>query len=675
MSNYIQGSFTANQNGFIRLKWNNKFSRLRGKKLLQLVRVVGSKEMRSAIEAADAVAKKAQGGLRRNSSAGKISGAAAPHTVSLHEGVSIHVTPVTEQDVFIHPLSSLLHNSSSTGGSKDENDNNTMAYLMNGGSLSSTPDKVQAESNEKLRSSSISSFYRTLYSTAQAAGYALVNSSVGTTDNAADDSAGTTSLPANVANNSTTNNAADDSAGTTSLPANVANNSTTDNAADDSAGTTSLPANVANNSTTNLLSDEVTLPRSSIAELLDSQNRLEDELAVTEVKRTQAETCVRFVLSRLLKKDAEVEQLYEELESMKEGHLVTEQLGERTTLERDELTQLLKQSIQDKDKLDDALLKEEREKDMLRAERNVWQMARSGIQAELSKVVGELELEKQSHDDTRRLLARAQEALHREELENHQMAAKLKEQADKYELEKAQEETYISGQEAEDLKSTLVELEREVAKLHAQKSSLVCELKKQMKLYQDKLSAINAEAEEARMMQRTMKSRLKALQEECDAHIGNEAENEIKIYRLRAEKKLLVSELRRGSAPCVELPPLHSSPTTSVEDVHAAPVSMLSRNNTNLDPQVMISQLSKQIVYLRKRKMELKEQLDNAQQGGIGGDNVTSLLSRQVEDIDRAVMHLQLRVKRLMNTEQGGGCDDEGSNVSTTPISKHQPPA
>ncbi len=629
MSNYIQGSFTANQNGFIRLKWNNKFSRLRGKKLLQLVRVVGSKEMRSAIEAADAVAKKAQGGLRRNSSAGKISGAAAPHTVSLHEGVSIHVTPVTEQDVFIHPLSSLLHNSSSTGGSKDENDNNTMAYLLNGGSLSSTPDKVQAESNEKLRSSSISSFYRTLYSTAQAAGYALVNSSVGTTDNAADDSA----------------------------------------------GTTSLPANVANNSTTNLLSDEVTLPRSSIAELLDSQNRLEDELAVTEVKRTQAETCVRFVLSRLLKKDAEVEQLYEELESMKEGHLVTEQLGERTTLERDELTQLLKQSIQDKYKLDDALLKEEREKDMLRAERNVWQMARSGIQAELSKVVGELELEKQSHDDTRRLLARAQEALHREELENHQMAAKLKEQADKYELEKAQEETYISGQEAEDLKSTLVELEREVAKLHAQKSSLVCELKKQMKLYQDKLSAINAEAEEARMMQRTMKSRLKAFQEECDAHIGNEAENEIKIYRLRAEKKLLVSELRRGSAPYVELPPLHSSPTTSVEDVHAAPVSMLSRNNTNLDHQVMISQLSKQIVYLRKRKMELKEQLDNAQQGGIGGDNVTSLLSRQVEDIDRAVMHLQLRVKRLMNTEQGGGCDDEGSNVSTTPISKHQPPA
>ncbi len=622
MAKYIQGSFTANQNGFIRLKWNNKYSRLRGKKLVLLVRAVGSKEMRSAIEAANVVAKKAQG-LRRNNSAVKSSYAAA-HTVSLHEGVPIHVTVVTEQDKSLHPLSLLLHNSSSIGCCKDENDKNATSYLLNGGSSSSTPDKVQAESNGKSRSS-ISSFYRTLYSSAQAAGYALVNSTVGTTDNAADAAA----------------------------------------------GTTSLPPNVANNSTTNLLPDEVTLPRSTITELCDSQNRLEDELAITEVKRTQAETYVRLVLAKLLKKVAEAEQLHTKLESMKEGLLVTEQLVEHRTLERDESTQLMEQSIRDKEKLYDDMLKEERENDLLRSERNVWQMARSGIQAELSKVVSELELEKQSHDDTRRLLARAQEALHWEELENHQMAAKLKEQADKHILDKAQEEANISGQEAEDSKPALVELESEVANLHAQKTSLVRELKKQMKVYQDKLSAINAEAEEARMMQRTMQSRLKALQEECEAHIANEAENEIKILRLRTEKKLLVSEIRRGSTPCVSLP-LDSSPA-SVEDVHAAPVSMLLPTGGNLDPQVMISQLSRQIVYLRKRKMELKEQLDNAQQGGGGGDNVTSPLSRQVEDIDRAVMHLELRVKRLMSTEREGGYGDEGSNVSTTPIAKQQP--
>ncbi len=606
----IQGSFTANQSGLIRLKWSNKFSRLRGKKLSQLVRVVGPKELHSAIEAADVVAKKTQ--WQQSNSAAK----RPAHTVSIHEGDSILVTALTNQDEFLNSSSS-LHNSIGCKDDDDDDNNTTSSYVL-GGCSSSTPDKViqTTESNGQMRRGSY--FSRIFYTAAQAADHVLVKS-LGTNNSAA----GTTTVPQNL--DITTN---------------------------------SLPP------------DTVTCLREDMTDLCVSYNRQEDELAIAEVKRTQAETRTMLVLGKLLRKEADMEQLLSKLESMKEDRLVSEQQYEHRTLELDESRRYLEQNIRDKEKLDDACLKVGRENDLLRSERNVWQMARSGIQDELSKVVNALELEKQSHHDTRRLLARAQEALHSEELENYQMAAKLKEQADKRVLEKAQEEAKISGEEAEDSKAALVELEGEIANLHSQKHNLVRELKKQMKVFQDKLSAINAEAEEARMMQRTMQSRLKVLEEEGEAHIANEAENEIKIQRLRAEKRLLVSEIRKGSTPSVAL-----DSSTSAEDVQAsAPVSLPSLT-CNLDPQRIISQLSKQIVYLRKRKMQLQEQLDAsaAKKGGsIDDHSVTSSLSRQVEDIDRAVMQLQSRVKRLMSTEQREGCGDEGS---IDPIASAKQPA
>ncbi len=592
MASSIQGSFTANQNGLIRLKWSNTFSRLRGKKLSQLVRVVESKEMRSAIEAANVVNKKAQG-LRRN----PVSKKSPAHTVSLRDGVPIHVIAVTEHEEFLDPSASLYNSINGKDDAKD-GDNTTTSCLLHGGS-SSTSNKVEAESYEETQH--VGYLLNILYSAAQATGHILMNP--GYTDSAA---SGTTLSP-NV--DSTIN---------------------------------SLPDN------------EVTHPMACVTEICATYSKLEDELAIADVKRTQADTHVRLVLAKLLKKEVEEEKLRTELKSLKEDVLVTEQLAECRALERDECRRDLEHGIEDKEKLDEAMLKVERDNEFLRAERNVWRMARSGIQAELSKVVNALGVEKQGHDDTRRLLARAQEAFHREELENHHLAAKLKEQADRRVLEMAQEEAKISGQAAEDSNAALVELKAEIANLDAQKNALARELKKKMKVFQDKLSTVNAEAEEARMMQRTMQSHLKALEEECEAHIAIEAENEIKIQRLRAEKKLLVSEIRRGSTPSAVI---DSSPA-SIEDVHVAHVSLPSLN-CNLDVKDIIKQLSRQIVYLRKRKMQLQEHLDDTQQNGHGDDdhNKTPSLIRQVEDIDRAVIQLQSRVKRLMSTEREG-CDD-----------------
>ncbi len=595
----IQGSFTANQSGLIRLKWSNKFSRLRGKKLSQVVRVVGPKELHSSIEAADVVAKKTQ--RKESNSAVK----RPAHTVSIREGGSILVTALTNQDEFLNSSSS-LHNSIDCKDDDDDDNNTTSSYVLDGCS-SSTPDKViqTTESTGQMRRGSY--FSRILYTAAQAAGHVAVKSP-------------------------DTNNSA---ASTTTLPQNL------------DITTNSLPP------------DEVTCSREDMIDLYASYNRQEDELAIAEVKRTQAETHTRLVLGKLLRKEADMEQLHSKLESMKEDRLVSEQQYEHRTLELGESRRYLEQSIRDKEKLDNARLKVDRENDLLRSERYVWQMARSGIQDELSKVVNALELEKQSHNDTRRLLTRAQEALHSEELENYQMAAKLKEQADKRVLEKAQEEANISGQKAEGSKAALLELEGKIANLHSQKHNLARELKKQVKVFKDKFSAINAEAEEARMMQRTMQSRLKELEVECEAHIANEAENEIKIQRLRAEKKLLVSEIRKDSTPSVAI-----DSSASVDDAQASTPVSLPSLTFNLDPQCIISQLSKQIVYLRKRKIQLQEQLDASaakKRGSSDDHNVTSSLSRQVEDIDRAVMQLQSRVKRLMSMEQREGCGDEGS--------------
>ena len=55
-----------------------------------------------------------------------------------------------------------------------------------------------------------------------------------------------------------------------------------------------------------------------------------------------------------------------------------------------------------------SLLQARRESELLRAERNVWQVARGGIQDELSKAVQAHALERQAHEDTRRSWERAQ---------------------------------------------------------------------------------------------------------------------------------------------------------------------------------------------------------------------------------------------------------------------------
>ncbi len=599
----IQGSFTANQSGLIRLTWSNKFSRLRGKNLSQLVRLVGPKELRSAVEVSDVIANKTQ--WRESNSAVKH----PIHTISIRNGGFILVTSLANEGEFLNSSSSL--HSSIGWKHDDDDDNNSSSYALDGCSSSTLDSAIQTTNiNGKMRRTSYLS--RILHAVAKHAGYVLVKSPD--------------------ANNSA------DGTGTILLP--------------------QIPqkTDIATNS---LPSNEITSLRQDMIDICARYNRQEDELAIAEVKRSQEETRTRLMMGTLLKKEADMKELNSNLENMEADRLVSEQQYEHMALELDESRRNLEQSIQDKEKSDYARLKVDRENAVLRSERNVWQMARSGIQDELSKIANDLALEKQSHSDTRRLLARAQEALRSEELENYNMAAKLKEQANECALEKAKEEAKALEQEAEDSEAARLKLEAEISNLRTQKHNLVCELKMQIEVFQDKLSAINAEAEEARMMQRTMQSRLKALEEEYEAHIANGAENEIKIQRLRAEKKILISEIRKGSTPYIA--PDSSAP---VDDTQASAPASLPSLTLSLNPKCSISQLSKQIVYLRKRKMQLKEQFDTSianNSGSIDDHNVTSSLSREVEDIDRTVMQLQSRVKRLMSAEQREGCGDEGS--------------
>ena len=68
---------------------------------------------------------------------------------------------------------------------------------------------------------------------------------------------------------------------------------------------------------------------------------------------------------------------------------------------------------QEVEEAQDAAKRAGRECDVLKAEKHVWTVAHSGVQAELTNLSGALEKEKQGHEDTRAALKKAKDAAHK----------------------------------------------------------------------------------------------------------------------------------------------------------------------------------------------------------------------------------------------------------------------
>lgn len=63
----------------------------------------------------------------------------------------------------------------------------------------------------------------------------------------------------------------------------------------------------------------------------------------------------------------------------------------------------------------------------------------------------------------------------------------------------------------------------------------------------DRCAAAEARAEEAGMLRRAAEARARELEEEAERREAAQADGEIRLQRLRAEKKVLLAEIRRGA--------------------------------------------------------------------------------------------------------------------------------
>lgn len=319
------------------------------------------------------------------------------------------------------------------------------------------------------------------------------------------------------------------------------------------------------------------------AELFANYEKLEDDLAVAGAKRAQAEAQTKVLLARLQRSGVELNRA-----SSEGSELRTALEHERVLVGQSNERMLAAQSNEEQavTALEEAEKRCEtirRERALLQAERNVWQVARSGIQSELSRVVTDLEVEKQAHADTKADRAKAQSACHRLETENHKLTELLAAAQDKRLVELAHEETKAARAEAEDTATALAEMEAELARGAAHKRILALELRTQRKTMTDQISAAKAGEEEARMMQRAMQGRLDELELQRDNVMAQLADCQLRCQRLRSEKKLLVTELRQRGVTdtTINTIPTQTNANVSMSKSPASSVNNIERVNSS----------------------------------------------------------------------------------------------
>lgn len=93
----------------------------------------------------------------------------------------------------------------------------------------------------------------------------------------------------------------------------------------------------------------------------------------------------------------------------------------------------------------------------------------------------------------------------------------------------------------------MAELDAAVAELGAQKRVLVAGLRARERALGDRCAAAEARAEEAGMLRRAAEARARELEEDAVRREAAQADGEIRLQRLRAEKKVLLAEIRRGA--------------------------------------------------------------------------------------------------------------------------------
>ncbi|CAM9289136.1 unnamed protein product, partial [Chrysoparadoxa australica] len=374
----------------------------------------------------------------------------------------------------------------------------------------------------------------------------------------------------------------------------------------------------------------------AIGEFVRKFEELEDELAEMSARRAQTVAQTKILLARLQRSDTVAERLELSLEETRV--LLRDERASNEQLVVENKCAL--ESVAEKDallgKLQAELLRAKRERDLLQAERNVWQVARGGIQSELAKVVAELGQEKQAHEDSQATLEKTREDLRQLRIESRTMSKKLSMRGNDNVVEKAKEDARVAMEEAQDSRTALAEMEGELAKLNAERRVLALELKQHKRAGIDSISAATAEAEEARMMQRTMEARLKKLEDERMQQTSALAGYEVKVNRLKAEKKVLLAELRRrgakeqdGDGP--ERPEKGKEGSAAVV-VQPTEKKVVGRDSLE-DNTGMIKQMSRQLVHLREQQQELEEQLESE------GGKIESTV-RLHGDVMRAISHL-----------------------------------
>lgn len=252
---------------------------------------------------------------------------------------------------------------------------------------------------------------------------------------------------------------------------------------------------------------------------------LEDEVAQMAAKKEQAEAEAVIALAKQRRWSIEKEKFERRmLEALARGETLGEQVkalrAEKAGLEA-EVGRKEEEAVA----LREARKRAEREREVLAAEKQVWTLAHSGVQAELTSLTGTLERERGAHEDTRGAWKKAKEAAQRAKGEAEVLRARLAARTDERALQTAQEELGSARAEVRDLGEALEETAAENETLRAQMKLLARHVKQQKQ-------------EMAELRERLA----------VQARI---------VAQLKGEKRLLVKEIkaRSGSAPFAELKP------------------------------------------------------------------------------------------------------------------------
>lgn len=166
-------------------------------------------------------------------------------------------------------------------------------------------------------------------------------------------------------------------------------------------------------------------------------------------------------------------------------------------------------------------------------------------------MVADLEQERHRHEDKSHALTKSHESRAHAEAEVARLSRRLEEERGgiggiRAALASEREASRLAREEAEDARTAVAELDATVAELTAQKRVLVAGLRARERALGDRCASAEARAEESGMMRRAAEARVRELEEEAERREAAQADGEIRLQRLRAEKKVLLAEIRRG---------------------------------------------------------------------------------------------------------------------------------